>query len=223
MAKIVISGASGDMGRRITAELLETIPPSDLTLTTRTPEALEDRAAQGVCICKADYNDPAALEAAYRGSDTLMLISSLAVTRRIPEHLNAINAAKAAGIRHIVYTSVIGLLPHSPTKSVRDHHETEKNLRASGLNWTALRNGTYSEVIPENIMLPALQSGVWHQVEGDGRFAPADCGILFPVSGKALNHGRFRRHRDRCWKRGLRHRRADRPVGGARAAAGSGR
>ena len=64
MAKIVISGASGDMGRRITAELLETIPPSDLTLTTRTPEALEDRAAQGVCICKADYNDPAALEAA---------------------------------------------------------------------------------------------------------------------------------------------------------------
>lgn len=173
MAKIVISGASGDMGRRITAELLETIPPSDLTLTTRTPEALEDRAAQGVCICKADYNDPAALEAAYRGSDTLMLISSLAVTRRIPEHLNAINAAKAAGIRHIVYTSVIGLLPHSPTKSVRDHHETEKNLRASGLNWTALRNGTYSEVIPENIMLPALQSGVWHQVEGDGRFAPA--------------------------------------------------
>jgi NAD(P)H dehydrogenase (quinone) len=172
MSKIVISGASGDMGRRITAELLEKIAPEDLTLTTRTPKALADRAAQGVRVCQADYNDPAALETGFKGSDTLMLISSLAVTRRVPEHLNAINAAKRAGIKHIVYTSVIGLLPHSPTLSVGDHHATEKNLRASGLNWTALRNGTYAEVIPENIVLPALETGIWYQIEGRGRFAP---------------------------------------------------
>jgi NAD(P)H dehydrogenase (quinone) len=172
MSKIAISGASGDMAKRITAELLEKIRPEDLTLTTRTPEALADRAMQGVRVCKADYNDPDALEAGFRGNDILMLISSLAVTRRVPEHRNAIEAAKRAGIRHIVYTSVIGLLPHSPTLSVADHRATEKMLGASGMGWTALRNGTYAEVLPENIALPALETGIWYQVQGEGRFAP---------------------------------------------------
>jgi NAD(P)H dehydrogenase (quinone) len=102
MTKYVISGASGSLGRKITEQLLEKIPAENLSVSTRTPNNLDALSQRGVAVHAADYNDPAALERAYAGSDVLMLISSLAVTKRVPEHRNAINAAKRAGIKHIV-------------------------------------------------------------------------------------------------------------------------
>ncbi|MDB5663023.1 MAG: NAD(P)-dependent oxidoreductase [Sphingomonas bacterium] len=172
MAKIVVSGASGDLGRRITALLLESMSPHDLTLVTRTPDKLADRAVEGVAVRPGDYNRPEALEAAYAGSDTLMLISGLAVTKRVPEHRNAINAAKKAGIQHIVYTSVAGIHPRNPTLSASDHIVTEGDLRDSGLGYTVLRNATYAEVFPTIAAQPVLRTGKWVQVAGNGMLAP---------------------------------------------------
>jgi NAD(P)H dehydrogenase (quinone) len=172
MTKIAISGASGDLGRRITAELLEAVTPEDLTLVTRTPEALQQHATQGVRVCQANYNDPTALTSAYRGIDVLMLISGLDVTHRVPEHRNAIHAARSAGVRHIVYTSVAGIHPRNPTLSASDHIATESDLRSCGLSYTVLRDATYSEVFPTIVAPSALRAGKWFQVQGKGRLAP---------------------------------------------------
>lgn len=172
MNKIVISGASGDLGRRITAALLERIAPEELSLVTRSPEKLNEMKRKGVAVHAGDYNDPAALEIAYAGSDTLMLISGLAVTKRVPEHRNAINAAKKAGIKHIVYTSVAGIHPRNPTLSATDHIVTEGDLRDSGLGHSILRNATYAEVFPTIAAQPALRSGQWIQAAGEGLMAP---------------------------------------------------
>lgn len=172
MPHIVISGASGNLGRKITAEVLARLAPEQVTLTSRTPGKLSDLAQRGVRIHAASYRDPAALEAAFRGSDTLMLISGLDVTHRVPEHRNAIEAAKRAGIRHIVYTSVAGIHPGNPTLSASDHIVTEADLRACGLGHTILRDATYAEVFPTVAAAPALRSGKFHHVRGSARLAP---------------------------------------------------
>jgi NAD(P)H dehydrogenase (quinone) len=172
MTKYVISGASGSLGGKITERLLETVPVEDLTLTTRTPQKLDALYQRGVAVHAADYNDPAALERAYAGSDVLMLISSLAVTKRVPEHRNAINAAKQAGIKHIVYTSTAGIHPQNPTLSASDHIVTEDDLRRCGIGYTIMRNACYAEVFPTVAAQPVLRSGEWVQVEGHGKLAP---------------------------------------------------
>jgi len=172
MNRIVVSGASGDLGRRITDLLLQEISPEQLTLTTRSPQKLTERVQKGVAVFQANYRDRDALERAYRGGDVLMLISGLDVTHRVPEHRNAINAAKAAGIKHVVYTSVAGIHPRNPTLSASDHIITEADLRASGLDFTVLRNATYAEVLPEIVVGTAVRTGKWYQVQGAGRLAP---------------------------------------------------
>jgi NAD(P)H dehydrogenase (quinone) len=172
MTKYVISGASGSLGGKITARLLETIAPENLTLVTRTPQKLEALKQRGVTVHPGDYNNPAALERAYAGSDVLMMISSMAVTERIPEHRNAINAAKAAGIKHIVYTSTAGIHPQNPTLSASDHIVTEDDLRRCGMGTTIMRNACYAEVFPTVAAQPVLRSGEWVQVEGNGKLAP---------------------------------------------------
>ncbi|MES2301417.1 MAG: SDR family oxidoreductase [Pseudomonadota bacterium] len=188
MHNIVISGASGDLGRRITAILLDRIAPANLALVTRTPAKLADRAQVGVAVHAGDYNDPAALEAAYAGSDVLMLISGLAVTKRVPEHRNAINAAKKAGIKHIVYTSVAGIHPRNPTLSATDHIVTEGDLRDSGLGYTILRNATYAEVFPTIASQPALRSGKWIQAAGEGLMAPVSKRDIALCAATCLMH-----------------------------------
>ncbi|OYU37320.1 SDR family oxidoreductase [Novosphingobium sp. PASSN1] len=172
MTKYVISGASGSLGRKITEQLMEKIPAENLSVSTRTPNNLDALRQRGVAVHAADYNDPVALERAYAGSDVLMLISSLAVTKRVPEHRNAINAAKRAGIKHIVYTSTAGIHPQNPTLSASDHIVTEDDLRRCGIGYTIMRNACYAEVFPTVAAQPVLRSGEWVQVEGNGKLAP---------------------------------------------------
>ena len=172
MTKYVISGASGSLGRKITEQLMEKIPAENLSVSTRTPNNLDALRQRGVAVHAADYNNPVALERAYAGSDVLMLISSLAVTKRVPEHRNAINAAKRAGIKHIVYTSTAGIHPQNPTLSASDHIVTEDDLRRCGIGYTIMRNACYAEVFPTVAAQPVLRSGEWVQVEGNGKLAP---------------------------------------------------
>jgi NAD(P)H dehydrogenase (quinone) len=172
MTKYVISGASGSLGGKIATLLLAQIPAEDVTLVTRTPDKLDAFKQRGVAVHPGNYNDPAALERAYAGSDVLMLISSMAVTKRVPEHRNAIDAAKKAGIRHIVYTSTAGIHPQNPTLSATDHIVTEDDLRRCGMGYTIMRNACYAEVFPTVAAQPVLRSGEWVQVEGNGKLAP---------------------------------------------------
>ncbi len=173
MVRIAVSGASGDLGRRTTEILLERMDPRDLTLVTRHPQNRADAADRGVKVVAGNYRDPESLEQAYEGNDVLMLISGHAVAKRIPEHRNAIAAARKAGIKHIVYTSVAGIHPRNPTISAGDHIVTERDLYESGLGYTILRNQTYAELMTP-MAQSALQSGTWLQV--------GDKGLISPVS-----------------------------------------
>lgn len=172
MAKIIVSGASGSLGRHITSMLLYKVPASDLILTTRSPDGLADMSAKGATVRRADYRDKALMEQAFAGGDMLVLISSLDVTRRIAEHRNAIEAAKSAGVQHIVYTSTCGIHPRNPTPSASDHIVTEGDLRRSGMGYTVFRNACYAEVFPTIASVIARQTGEWKQATGDGRLAP---------------------------------------------------
>lgn len=171
MSTIAISGAAGDLGTRIVDELLRRVPAHDLITTSRNPDKLINRAVQGARVRRANYRDPASLQAAYEGSDILMLISSHAVTERVPEHRNVIAAAKKAGVKHIVYTSTAGAHPRSPTHSAMEHIITERDLMESGLGYTILRNQTYAEVFTP-MAQHALHSGKWLQVGDQGMLSP---------------------------------------------------
>lgn len=172
MGRIVISGASGDLGRRVTDLLLATAPHADLTLVTRTPENLRQRETQGLRVCRGDYREAGSLDAAYSGGEILFLISGLNLGRRVSEHRNAIAAAQRAGIRHIVYTSVGGVQPNNPALSSKDHYQTELDLRASGLTYTILRNSLYSEIVSNVLLAPGVATGLIKQATGDGFLAP---------------------------------------------------
>ncbi|MBA4865168.1 SDR family oxidoreductase [Streptomyces sp. PSKA54] len=172
MGRIVISGASGDLGRRVTDLLLKADPHVELTLVTRTPEKLGQRQTQGFRVSRGDYRDADSLDTAYSGADTLFLISGLNLGRRVSEHRTAIAAAQRAGIRHIVYTSVGGVQPNNPALSAKDHYQTELDLRASGLTYTILRNSLYSEIVSNVLVAPAAATGLMKQATGNDFLAP---------------------------------------------------
>ena len=172
MGRIVISGASGDLGRRVTELLLERDADAELTLVTRTPSKLAHRARDNVVVRQGDYTDRASLDAAYAGGQTLLLISGLNVGRRVQEHRTAIAAAKQAGIQHIVYTSGNGVHPRNPSLAAQDHYRTELDLRESGLQVVTLRDSFYAELFATVMIGAALPFGEFSMAAGDGWVAP---------------------------------------------------
>lgn len=175
---VIISGASGDLGRKVTEQFLKSKPASDLILLTRNPDSLADMAAKGADVRKADFDDTATLTEALTGADTMLLISTLSIGRRPEQHKNAINAAKKAGVKHIIYTSSMGIQPQTPSISGQEHLLTETDLKASGLTYTLLRNSWYADVIPTIILKPSLDAGALVSSTGDGHVAPVakqDC------------------------------------------------
>lgn len=167
---IAISGASGNLGRLTAEFLLDRVDPSEVVLLTRTPAKLDDLAARGAQVRSADFSDPAGLERALAGVDRFLLISTDAVGTRVPQQKAAIDAAKAAGVRHVLYTSAPKATADNPAIAGQDHHETEQYLQASGLAWTFLRNNLYSEFEIPNAT-HAAASGQHFTNTGDGATA----------------------------------------------------
>lgn len=172
---LLITGAAGHFGQRVIHHLLHTLglPASRLIATTRRPETLAALAAQGVTVRAADFDQPASLAAAFQGAQRLLLISTDALDRpghRLAQHQAALQAAAAAGVQHVVYTSM-PLPEDSPLLIAPDHAGTEQALAASTLpGWTVLRNHWYFENL--FMSLPsALASGHWYSAAGDGRIA----------------------------------------------------
>jgi NAD(P)H dehydrogenase (quinone) len=167
---IVITGASGKLGR-LTADLvLDRIPASEVILTTRHPEALSDLAERGATIRQADFDRPETLAEAFAGGERLLLISTDDLGRRTAQHRAAIEAAREAGMRHVAYTSYLNPVGDNPAVITPSHRDTEMVLLESGLAWTALRNSFYAEYqVPAGAQ--AIATGRLVHNSGDGRIA----------------------------------------------------
>src|SRR4030043_1348559 len=111
--KTIITGASGSYGWRSAELLLKKIPPSELIMTSRRPDKLAFFAEQGVTVRYSDFDKPESLPDAFKGAERMLMISTLQVGRRSAHHSAAIDAAKKVGVRHIVYTSFVGIDPHT--------------------------------------------------------------------------------------------------------------
>ncbi len=164
---IGISGASGQLGRGVVQELLGRVEPSQLVLVTRDPAALEDYAQRGASVRRGDFDDPASLREAYAGVERLLLISGADVGRRVEQHTAAIEAAKAAGVRHVVYTSIVNPTEANAAAAAPEHRGTEEALRASGLAWTFLRNGIYADLTADALK-QSIEAGQHVFCSGDG-------------------------------------------------------
>jgi NAD(P)H dehydrogenase (quinone) len=169
--KIGVTGASGQLGRLVVQQLLTRCAATDIIAIVRGPAKAVDLAAAGVEVRKADYEDRASLDAALVGVDKLLLISSNEVGKRFPQHKNVIDAAKAAGVKQVVYTSA----PKATTSALvlaPEHKATEEYLASSGLEYTVLRNNWYTENYAGQ-MQTARQTGALVTAAGTGRVASA--------------------------------------------------
>ncbi|MCV2395393.1 NAD(P)H-binding protein [Actinotalea sp. M2MS4P-6] len=168
----VVTGATGHLGRLIVEALIDLdVDPAQITATGRAVERLADLAARGVSTATIDYESPASMEAAFAGATTVVLVSGSELGKRVTQHANAIDAAKAAGVSRVVYTSA----PHADTGAlavVPEHRATEEHLRASGLTYTIARDNWYTENY-EQTFAQAAASGVVLTSAGDGRVASA--------------------------------------------------
>lgn len=167
---LIVTGASGQFGRVAVAELLQRIPASELILLTRRPESLAEFAARGAQVRRGNFDDPETLKAAFAGGEHMLLISTDAVGgARLKQHRNAIDAAVAAGVKHIVYTSFIGVGPDNPAISTIEHTATEAMIRDCGLAYTFMRDSQYSEAMALFAAPGALASGQWIASARDGK------------------------------------------------------
>ena len=168
---IVITGASGQLGRLVIDELLKTVSASEIVAAVRTPAKVVDLATRGVQVRQADYTQPATLDAAFKGADQLLLISSSELGQRAAQHRAVIDAAKRASVKLVAYTSVLHA-DRSPLGLAAEHRETEAMLAASGLPHVLLRNGWYTENYAASIP-SALAHGAVLGSAGVGRIASA--------------------------------------------------
>ncbi|RKQ86747.1 uncharacterized protein YbjT (DUF2867 family) [Solirubrobacter pauli] len=142
---IVITGANGQLGRAIADRL----PADQLAVSVRDPAAAEDLAARGVRVRRGDFTEPDTLLDAFAGADQVLIISAAAVGDEAERrHRAAIDAAVRAGARRILYTSHMGANPASPFPPMPSHATSERLLEASGVPFTALRNGFYAASAP---------------------------------------------------------------------------
>ncbi|KPW76646.1 MULTISPECIES: SDR family oxidoreductase [Pseudomonas syringae group] len=168
---IVVTGATGQLGRLVIEQLLTRVPASQVIAAVRNPEKAADLSALGVQVRQADYSQPSTLNSAFAGAEKLLLISSSEVGQRLPQHKAVIDAAKSAGVRLFAYTSVL----HADTSALglaKEHRETEDYLQSSGLPFVLLRNGWYTENYVAGAQ-GALAHGAVLGSAGEGRISSA--------------------------------------------------
>ena len=168
---LLVTGASGKLGRLVVSALLETVASTQLRVLVRKPESVSGLATLGVDVRTGDYDHPETLDAAFAGAARLLLISSNEVGKRGPQHRNAIEAAKRSGIGFIAYTSILRA-DSSAMKLAAEHLATETELAESGIPFALLRNGWYFE--NDTAAVPGmLANGASVGASGDGRISAA--------------------------------------------------
>ncbi|MFF9771844.1 SDR family oxidoreductase [Streptomyces sp. NPDC014636] len=167
---IVVTGATGHLGRHVVEQLLEKVPAEQIIAVVRDKEKAAALAARGVRLAVADYNEPETFHGLFSAGDRVLLISGNEFDKgRVRQHTVVIDAAKAAGVALLAYTSAPGTLTAALAD---DHRATEEALLASGLPYSLLRNGWYHENYTENLA-PVLEHGAVVQAAGDGRISSA--------------------------------------------------
>lgn len=182
---IAITGATGLLGHLVIEQLLTTVPANQIVAIVRNPAKADALSQQGVVVRQADYADEAAFTAALGGVDKLLLISSSEVGQRAAQHQNVINAAKAAGVKFIAYTSLL----HADTSPLGlhvEHVQTEKALAESGVPYALLRNGWYTENYLASVP-PALEHGVFIGAAGEGKIASATRADYAAAAAKVIS------------------------------------
>jgi NAD(P)H dehydrogenase (quinone) len=190
---LVVTGASGHLGRLTVQALLDRgVAPGEVVAAARTPERLDDLAARGVEVRRADYNDPQSLKTAFSGAERVLLISSSSVGARIEEHRNVVEAAQEAAVDVLAYTSI----PKADTTTMliaADHRATEQLVRESGLPYVFLRNSWYLENYTDQLATTLAHKALMGSA-GSGRvsaatradYAAAAAAVL--VEDGPLNH-----------------------------------
>lgn len=148
---IVVTGATGRLGRAILECLLDLVPADQIGASARDPGKADDLARRGVRVRRGDFVDAGSLRAAFEGASQVLVVSSNARASggdALAQHRAAVAAAKAAGARRIVYTSHMAASRHSAFPPMHDHAATEAMLAESGIAWTSLRNGFYASTVP---------------------------------------------------------------------------
>ncbi|PJJ54600.1 SDR family oxidoreductase [Hymenobacter chitinivorans] len=166
--KIAITGATGQLGRLVIEKLQAKVAVDQIVALVRNPAKATDL---GVEVREADYSQPATLSTALAGVDTLLLISSSEVGQRATQHRNVIAAAKQAGVTRVVYTSVLHA-DSSPLSLAEEHRATEADLKSSGLTYTLLRNGWYTENYTGSVQ-GAVAGGAFIGSAREGRISSA--------------------------------------------------
>ena len=177
---IVVTGATGELGRAVVETLLRYVPAAQVALSVRKPEDAQAFAARGVAVRRGDFDEPESLARSFVGADRLLIVSASGIDHesRAVRHRNAINAAMRAGVGHVYYTS---LLPGQDSVAyvMKAHLDTEAYLMASGLPFTILKNGVYAESWP-------LYLG---DVTGDEEVIPADGPVSWVSRGPRGGNG----------------------------------
>jgi NAD(P)H dehydrogenase (quinone) len=170
---ILVTGASGHFGRSVLNHLINTykVPASQIIAVTRKPKSLAGLAKQGVTVRTADFDSPD-LAKAFAGGKRLLIIStdSLEGGRRLAQHVKAVEAARQAGVTHIVYTSMPKPDAASPILFAGDHRGTEEAIAGSGIAHTILRNSWYMENLAMSVP-SALATGKWFTAAGTGKIS----------------------------------------------------
>ncbi|OSC70217.1 NAD(P)-dependent oxidoreductase [Streptomyces sp. 4F] len=167
---IVVTGATGHLGRHVVQQLLEKVPADRITAVVRDRDRAADLAARGVRLAVADYNAPETFDGLFAAGDRVLLVSGNEFDKgRVGQHTVVIDAAKKAGVALLAYTSA----PSSLTAALADDHRaTEEVLVGSGVPYVLLRNGWYHENYTEQLT-PVLEHGAVVQAAGEGRVSSA--------------------------------------------------
>ncbi len=198
MINILVTGASGHLGKAVTENLLKRTAAKNISILVRDAAKAADLKARGVDVRIGDYNEYASLVAAFQGIDKLYMVSGNDIANRIAQQDNVVRAAKEAGVKHVVYTSYQRKdeTDSSPIVLVaKGHLNTEEKLKASGLTYTILQHGIYADIIPifageqllatKNIYLPAGDGKTAYALRTDQ--AEAGANVLLDESGRYDN------------------------------------
>lgn len=146
---IVVSGATGVLGRGVVEQLLGLVPAGRIGVSVRDPGAAADLAERGVRVRHGDFAEPATLAGAFEDAEQVLVVSGTTLGEAgVALHRAAVEAAVAAGAGRVLYTSHQGARPDSPFAAATDHARTEEALAAAGVPWTSLRNGFYANTVP---------------------------------------------------------------------------
>lgn len=187
MTKFLVTGASGQLGGHAVEILTRKTDKADIVAMVRSDDQAAAFEAKGIATRRGDYNNPASLAQAFTGIDRVLLVSGSDLENRMAQHAAAVDQAKAAGVSHIVYTSLLKAAG-SPMPLAADHKATEALIAESGMSFTILRNGWYSE----NMLMGVAQDlamGQHFGAAGEGKFSFASRSDLAEAAANALLGG----------------------------------